>query len=157
VRLFRQTAAADWTPAVQAVHAAMSQLAAREQPTGSIMIPVAPGELIDKITILDIKNARVSDPMQLQEIRPELAMLQAARDHFIPPSEELQRMISELAAVNLELWDIKEELRRCEAQQYFGPRFVSLARSVHSCNDRRAAIKRRINDLLGAEICEGKV
>ncbi len=70
--------------------------------------------------------------------------------------DELQYTTRELAAVNSELWDIEDELRKCEAGDFFGPRFVSLARSVYVCNDRRAAVKRRINDLLGAEIREEK-
>jgi Tfp pilus assembly protein PilF len=156
VRLFRQLETGDWAPAVQAVQAAVSRFASHDHPDGCLMIPVAPGELIDKITILELKNARLDNPSQLQNVRRELALLQAARDRFLGPSDELLHTTRELAAVNSELWDIEDELRRCEARQYFGPRFVSLARSVYGCNDRRAALKRQINDLLGAEIREEK-
>jgi hypothetical protein len=156
VRLFRQTDEEDWGPAVQEAHAQLGRLAADDQPNGAINIPVAPGELIDKITILELKDTRVRVPAQLQNIKRELALLRAARDRFVPRTSELQRTVEDLARVNAELWDIEDELRRCEAQEYFGPRFVILARSVYQCNDRRAALKRNINDLLGSEIREEK-
>ena len=156
LRLFRQTEAEDWGPAVREVYAELGRLAAHDQPSGAINVPVAPGELIDKITILELKSSRIGDPAQLQNIRRELALLQAARDRFLAPSDELQRLTKELAAVNRELWDIEDELRRCEAEQDFGPRFVTLARSVYLGNDRRSDLKQRVNDLLGSEIREEK-
>ena len=156
LRLFRQQEQDDWSSVVAEVYSELRKLAACARPGGAIAIPVAPGELIDKITILEIKSKRVSNPDKLQFIHRELALLQAARDRFIPSGAGVREATGELAAVNEELWNIEDELRLCESKQYFGPRFVALARSVYQCNDRRAALKRRINDLLGSDIREEK-
>jgi hypothetical protein len=86
----------------------------------------------------------------------ELAALTAARDQALPGSEELDRLTAELKAVNESLWQIEDEIRVCEGKQDFGPDFIDLARSVYRTNDRRAALKRRINDLLGSRIIEEK-
>ena len=89
-------------------------------------------------------------------MRTELETLRSARDRTILPSDELGSLTAELRSVNEALWDIEDEIRDCERAGDFGPQFVELARSVYQQNDRRAAIKRRINERLGSEIIEEK-
>ncbi len=121
-----------------------------------VLIETSPGDLIDKITILEIKSERIGDPDKLRNVRVELEALAAVRDREILPSEKLASLTAELRAVNEAIWDVEEELRRCEQAGDFGPGFVELARSVYKNNDRRAALKRAINDLLGSSIIEEK-
>ena len=120
-----------------------------------IMIPVSAGELVDKITILRVKAERIA-PDKQANVRRELAALEAVAAEQLPPSSELGRLQSELEAVNAALWDIEDGKRDGERRGDFGPAFIALARAVYRENDRRAAIKRRINDLLGSEIVEEK-
>jgi hypothetical protein len=122
----------------------------------SVRIEVSPGELIDKITILEIKTERIADEGKLANVRAELATLVAARDGALEASSELASLAAELKAVNEALWEIEDHIRDCERAEDFGPRFVELARSVYRTNDRRAALKRRINDLLGSRLIEEK-
>jgi hypothetical protein len=122
----------------------------------TVTVEIAPGELVDKITILEIKCARIGDPAKLANVEHELAILSAARDRTLPASEALAGLTRELAAANEALWDIEDRIRACEARGDFGAGFVALAREVYQTNDRRTAIKRRINDLLGSAILEEK-
>lgn len=122
----------------------------------SVLVEVSPGEMIDRITILDIKSERMDDEQKLANVRTELGILTAARVDKIPPSPELAALTAELKAVNEKLWEIEDDIRDCERAKDFGDRFVELARSVYLTNDERAAIKARINALLGAEIVEEK-
>jgi len=122
----------------------------------SISIEVSPGELIDKITILEIKSAAIADAVKLRNVRTELAVLAAARDRAMAPSPALHRLSADLKAVNEVLWQVEDAIRACERSADFGPRFVDLARSVYRNNDRRAALKRQINELLGSELVEEK-
>ncbi len=124
--------------------------------SGVILVEIAPGELIDKITILQIKEEQISDPSKLANVRTELNILAAARDKAIAASRELDNLTAQLKQVNQELWDIEDEIRLCEKAKDFGPKFIELARSVYYQNDRRAALKRQINDLLGSKIIEEK-
>ncbi|MEM6660876.1 MAG: DUF6165 family protein [Pseudomonadota bacterium] len=124
--------------------------------TGTVLIEAAPGELIDKITILEIKNDRISDPQKLKNVRIELAALQATRDDAVPVSQELTAISRRLREVNEALWVIEDDIRDCERDGDFGPRFVELARSVYKTNDVRAALKKEINTLLGSRIVEEK-
>ncbi len=123
---------------------------------GAIPIEAAPGELIDKITILQIKADRFRDAEKLRNVRNELAALESARDQTLAETGELGDLTAELRAVNETLWRIEDDLRDCERRGDFGPAFIELARSVYRNNDHRAAIKRRINILLGSEIIEEK-
>ena len=122
----------------------------------AVTVEIAPGELIDKITILEIKCARIGDPAKLANVEHERAILSAARDRALPASEALAGLTRELATANEALWDIEDRIRACEARGDFGAGFVALAREVYQTNDRRTAIKRRINDLLGSAILEEK-
>lgn len=162
MRLFRQPVGGDWESVFQRMAAELERLAAcgaGVSPAGnsaSITIEVAPGELLDKLTILDIKSERISDPAKLANVRIELATLTASRERAIPESVELVELWRQLKEVNLALWDIEDEIRLCERDRDFGPRFIELARSVYRHNDRRAAIKRQINELLGSKLIEEK-
>ena len=124
--------------------------------TGSVLIEAALGELVDKITILEIKSERMRDPQKLLNVRTELEALLSARDRAIAPSTVLRALAAELRSLNEMLWNIEDEIRRCEQNGDFGPRFVELARSVYKKNDQRAAIKRKINEHLGSRIFEEK-
>jgi hypothetical protein len=122
----------------------------------SVHVEVSPGELIDKIAILEIKAERIADAAKLANVRRELGILRAIRDRDIPPSPALDRMTIDLKAVNAKLWVVEDEIRECERAERFDERFVALARSVYRANDRRAALKAEINALLGAVIVEEK-
>lgn len=124
--------------------------------TDTILVEIAPGELVDKITILQIKTERITDSEKLKNIRIELDVLEAARNKAMPSSPELDRLSADLKAVNEELWVIEDDIRDCERNQDFGPKFIELARSVYRSNDRRAALKRAINELLGSKLVEEK-
>ena len=117
---------------------------------------MAPGELIDKITILEIKKERIGDAAKLANVRTELDVLNRTRDGGLSPSGELEKLTAELRAVNETLWEVEDQIRECERAKDFGGRFVELARSVYRNNDRRAALKRRINELLGSRLVEEK-
>lgn len=122
----------------------------------SIMAPISAGELVDKITILRVKAARIGDPAKEANVRKELAMLEATAEQHLPKTGEIDRLTAELAEVNGALWDIEDGKRDCERRGEFGDRFVQLARSVYVENDRRAAIKRAINEAAGSDIVEEK-
>lgn len=118
-------------------------------------VPVSWGELLDKITILDIKRERLGDgPGRANVVREHALLIEAAREIMDTPS--LAPMIERLRRVNETLWDVEDAIREQEAEARFGPRFVALARSVYQTNDTRAAIKREINRLLECELVEEK-
>ena len=123
---------------------------------GTIKIDVAPGELIDKITILEIKSARMDDPEKLKNVRTELALLTATRDAEVPASDELGELTDRLREANEKLWVIEDDIRDCESAGDFGETFIGLARAVYQTNDERARLKREINLLLGSAILEEK-
>ena len=121
-----------------------------------IEVEISPGELLDKLTILDIKSERISDPIKLANVRTEISTLTASRERAIPDSSGLADLRRQLKQVNEKLWNIEDEIRLCERDRDFGARFIELARSVYRHNDRRAAIKRQINELLGSKLIEEK-
>ncbi len=121
-----------------------------------ILVEIAPGELLDKITILQIKAERISEPAKLANVRTELHVLESARQTTVPPSPELDELIAQLKQANEILWDVENDVRDCERREDFGDEFVRLARSVYRLNDRRAALKRQINELLGSKLMEEK-
>lgn len=123
---------------------------------GSLMIEVGAGELIDKITILKIKADRMTDPAKLKNVNHELDVLSRARQESLKQSAELDRQEEALRQVNEALWVIEDDIRACEAARDFGPKFIELARSVYIQNDKRAAIKKSINELCGSSIVEEK-
>ncbi|WP_181706393.1 DUF6165 family protein [Chthonobacter rhizosphaerae] len=120
-----------------------------------IDIPVSWGELIDKITILEIKAERIGDPVKRANVARELQLL-SERLATVPLPPAVTGLRAELKAVNTALWDIEDHIRDCERAGDFGDRFVELARSVYRTNDRRAALKKDINVALGSAIVEEK-
>ncbi len=122
----------------------------------TIMVEISPGELIDKITILEIKLDNIHDEGKLANIRGEYESLIGALLREVAQTEALSRLTAALKEVNAELWRIEDEIREQERAGTFGAEFVALARSVYRTNDRRAAIKREINDLLKSAIIEEK-
>ena len=121
-----------------------------------ISVPVSPGELIDKITILRIKSTRITDPQKVANVRTELeALLSTWKSH--PYSrEDIAAEEKALQTVNERLWVIEDDIRDKERAQAFDAEFIRLARAVYVENDERAAIKRRINVKLGSSIVEEK-
>tara|TARA_Y100000052_G_C2916593_1_gene65730 strand:- start:115 stop:552 length:438 start_codon:yes stop_codon:yes gene_type:complete len=124
--------------------------------TTTIMTAIAPGELIDKITILRIKSERISDEAKLKNVRTELDILTATQKEHVPASDEMMRLEEALKTVNEALWEIEDDIRDCERQGDFGEEFIRLARAVYVTNDKRAALKKEINLLLGSSIVEEK-
>jgi hypothetical protein len=121
-----------------------------------LLVPISVGELLDKITILEIKRERIGDPGKRRSVLHELAALEEARDAHLAASADLDQLVTQLRDVNAALWDIEDEIRICESRGDFGPRFVELARSVYIRNDERAQVKRKINALAGSEFVEEK-
>jgi len=121
-----------------------------------ILVPISPGELLDKITILRIKSARMSDATKLTNVRHELQLLERTWRDSVPAGIDLAADERALEAVNASLWDIEDQIRDEEAAQRFGARFIELARAVYVTNDERAAIKKRINAALGSGLIEEK-
>ena len=141
MRLFRQTRPGQWEDVFQRIAEALQRRLAAPAELRPITVEIAPGELIDKITILEIKSERITDAAKRHHVGTELALLVAARDRAVPGSAELARLATELKAVNEARWQVEDESRLCERDEDFGPRFVALARSVYRTNDRRAALK----------------
>jgi hypothetical protein len=120
-----------------------------------IQLEVSAGELIDRITILEIKLDRLGVGVR-EALLHELSLARAERDRAVPHSELLSELSRKLYATNLDLWEVEEALRACEREGAFGGRFVELARQVYTNNDRRAALKRRIDELSGCTLREHK-
>ncbi len=122
----------------------------------AVLVPVSWGEVIDKITILEIKAERIEDAAKRANVVKELNELTAVRESEHPAHGGLAALSADLKAINERLWVIEDDIRDCERHKDFGPRFVELARAVYVTNDERAAAKRRVNDLLGSAIVEEK-
>jgi hypothetical protein len=123
---------------------------------GPPSIPVSWGELIDKITILEIKAERIKGRTARANVKRELDALNAVVAAHAPRRGGLASLKKKLRKINLALWEIEDEIRVKEREQAFGARFVALARSVYRTNDRRGAVKREINDRLGSILVEEK-
>ena len=120
------------------------------------VVSISIGELIDRITILEIKAERIADPSKVANVRKELDLLNESRAWRAVASGDVARLKGELRQVNEMLWEIEDRIRACEHERKFGPEFVELARSVYKTNDRRSALKRQINEITGSEIVEEK-
>lgn len=121
-----------------------------------ILVPISPGELLDKITILRIKVARIQDAEKLANVKLELALLEKTWRDSGAAAHSVTRDERELQKVNERLWDIEDLIRDKEARQTFDRDFIELAREIYRCNDERAAIKKRINMQLGSRLIEEK-
>jgi hypothetical protein len=122
----------------------------------TISVPVSYGELIDKITILEIKSARIDDPGKLANVQVELDLLNSTWAASAVSQIDIATQRAELGAVNAALWDIEDQIRVKEQAKAFDAEFIALARSVYVRNDERAAIKRVINQKLGSTLIEEK-
>lgn len=123
-------------------------------PATTPVVPVSWGELYDKLSILEIKEERLTSERQLANVRKELGVLRRYRH---PDSDEdLADLLADLREVNTLLWDIEDDIREKEREKNFSEDFITLARSVYQQNDRRAGIKRRINRLLDSDLTEEK-
>jgi hypothetical protein len=122
----------------------------------SVKIDISFGELVDKITILEIKSERITEPSKLQNIQRELTILTEAWRNSGVDHEAVAAECAELKTINEKLWDIEDEIRRKEAEKSFDQGFIDLARSVYRTNDERSVVKRAINDRFGSSLVEEK-
>lgn len=122
----------------------------------AVMIPVSWGELFDKLTILQIKVQRMRDPAKINNVRKELTELEKVLHTAEPLAAGVIEAMDELRVANSKLWEIEDEIRDCERAKRFDDEFVQLARAVYYTNDERAALKKRINLLMGSELVEEK-
>jgi hypothetical protein len=121
-----------------------------------ILVPISPGELLDKITILQIKAERIDDATKVANVKTELALLTDIWNKSVDNDTKLDSRAKELKRVNEDLWEIEDDIRDEERNNQFGERFVELARSVYVTNDERADIKKKVNLLLNSTIVEEK-
>ena len=121
-----------------------------------ILVEVSIGELLDKISILEIKKVKIKDPKKLEFINDEYNILKSQLDQNVKSGEKLDNLFQSLKEINSKLWVIENEKRMCEKNSDFGEKFVKLSRDVHFLNDKRAKIKLEINDQSGSKIKEVK-
>ena len=121
-----------------------------------ILVEVSIGELLDKISILEIKKVKIKDPKKLEFINDEYNILKRQLDQNVKSGEKLDNLFQSLKEINSKLWVIENEKRMCEKNSDFGEKFVKLSRDVHFLNDERAKIKLSINEQSGSKIKEVK-
>ena len=121
-----------------------------------VLVPLSPGELLDKITILRIKVARIQEAAKLANVKLELSLLEQIWKDSGAAAHDVALDERALENVNERLWDIEDRIREKEARQTFDRDFIELARAVYICNDERAAIKKHINQQLGSRLVEEK-
>src|ERR1700687_5711513 len=164
MRLFRQKARGDWKSVFIDIENELnallierkSEMTARNNLTPTPYLPVSWGEVIDKITILEIKRSKLVNEKALTNVTNELSLLSAAANPDLQRNAQLSQLKDRLAAVNEALWEIEDNIREKEARQEFDSQFIELARSVYKQNDERAAIKREINMAMASELLEEK-
>ncbi len=122
----------------------------------NIHVPVSPGEVLDKITILEIKSERMSDPEKVANVRVELALLQETWSQAVAEDDVIRELHAQLKEINEALWEIEDDIRDKERVKEFDARFIELARSVYFTNDRRSEVKKKLNLHLGSQIIEEK-
>ena len=121
-----------------------------------ILSEISAGELLDKISILEIKLGKIDNKNSLNEINKEYKLLKESQKTNIEDTEGVQKLFDQIKAINLDLWDIEDNIRICEKNKDFGKEFIELSRSVYLNNDKRAKIKSNINEILGSNIKEIK-
>ena len=121
-----------------------------------IILEVSAGELLDKISILEIKLVKIKNPDSQQEINKEYKILKEAQASNIEMSDKINLLFEKIKEVNIKLWNIEDKLRICEKNKDFGEKFIELARKVYFNNDKRSKIKSEINRILGSNIKEIK-
>ena len=121
-----------------------------------ILSEISAGELLDKISILEIKLEKIKDKTDQEEINKEYKILKEVQNSSLEKTEKLKTLLKEIKEVNLNLWNIDDKLRICEKNKEFGQTFIELARGVYLNNDKRSKIKSEINKILGSNIREIK-
>ena len=121
-----------------------------------ILSEISAGELLDKISILEIKLEKIKDKGNHTEINKEYKILKEAQNLNLEPTEKLKHLFKEIKVINLNLWNIEDKIRVCEKNKDFGKTFIELARNIYLNNDKRSKIKSEINELLGSNIREIK-
>jgi hypothetical protein len=122
----------------------------------NIHVPVSPGEVLDKITILEIKSERMTEPEKVANVRAELALLQETWSQAVTEDDVIRDLHGQLKQINEALWEIEDDIRDKERVKEFDQRFIELARSVYFTNDRRSEVKKKLNLHLGSQIIEEK-
>jgi len=122
----------------------------------NIHVPVSPGEVLDKITILEIKSERMTDPDKVANVRVELKLLRETWAANISDDEVIRDLHAQLKEINEALWEIEDDIRDKERAKEFDERFIELARAVYFTNDRRSEVKKKLNLHLGSQIIEEK-
>ena len=121
-----------------------------------ILSEISAGDLLDKISILEIKLEKIKDKASQEEINKEYKILKEVQNSNVEITEKLKTLLKEIKEVNLNLWNIEDKLRICEKNKDFGQNFIELARSVYLNNDKRSKIKSKINEVSGSNIKEIK-
>ena len=121
-----------------------------------ILVEVSVGELLDKISILEIKKIKINNTSKLKFINQEYQILKSELEKNIKNLEKIEKLFNNLKEVNLKLWSIEDDKRKCEKDKNFGEKFIKLSRNVHFLNDERAKIKLEINEATGSKIKEIK-
>ncbi len=121
-----------------------------------ILVPISPGELLDKITILEIKSERMEDPQKVENVSHEFGLLSEVWSDSVTEDETIAGLHRLLKSINEELWEIEDDIRDEERDNRFGDRFIELARAVYVTNDKRARAKKDLNLHLGSDIVEEK-
>ena len=121
-----------------------------------ILSEISAGELLDKISILEIKLEKIKDKISLEEINKEYKILKEVQNSSLELTEKMKTLFNEIKEVNLNLWNIEDSLRICEKNKNFGQSFIRLARDVYLNNDKRSKIKSKINEASGSNIKEIK-
>ena len=121
-----------------------------------ILVEVSVGELLDKISILEIKQDKIKDPNKLEFINSEHSILKDQLEKNVQSSSQLEQLFNSLKQINAKLWVIEDEKRQCEKDKDFGEKFIQLSRNVHFLNDERSKIKLEINNHTGSRIKEIK-
>ena len=122
----------------------------------NIQVPVSPGEVLDKITILEIKSERMDDPEKVANVRVELKLLQDTWAANISDDDVIRDLHARLKEINEALWEIEDDIRDKERVREFDERFIELARAVYFTNDKRSEVKKKLNLHLGSQIVEEK-
>ena len=121
-----------------------------------LLIEISAGELIDKLTILEIKMSRIAEQEKIMNVQTEYESLKNIWSTQIQSSDQIEFLTSQLKMINEKLWQIEDDIRQCERERNFGQKFIKLARNVYKYNDERASLKRQINKSLGSRLVEEK-
>ena len=127
-----------------------------ENKSKKIQSEISAGELLDKISILEIKIQKITDKNNLNEVKKEYEILKHTQKNHVESSDKIEDLFNSIKEVNLTLWNIEDEIRVCEKNKDFGKEFIELARAVYLTNDKRAKIKSKINEIVGSNIKEIK-